>query len=108
MIFIYVYIFFLFRTGWTPTQNRLYNKVIRALNADRITRLSYSENANEPVLRRIAVDKSAWRLRQALASVGWDTKLIQWLHLLLIENLSSPYLAAYLDILQVCIFNFKL
>ena len=88
------------RTGWTIQQNRLFTKAMKALNMDRLTRLAHEGEPNEPVLRRLHIDKTVKRFRQAFASVMWDTKLLQWLHSMLLKNLTFPMLAAYLDVLQ--------
>ncbi|ROT76017.1 putative KAT8 regulatory NSL complex subunit 3 isoform X4 [Penaeus vannamei] len=86
--------------GWTEPQMALFSKVVQILDSDRLARLSLKDSDNEPVKRRAQVDKTAAKFRQALARVNWDSKLTQWLHSILLQYLSLPYLAAYLDILQ--------
>lgn len=88
------------KLGWTEPQTSLFNKIVQILDADRLARLALKDTHNEPVTRRAQVDKTAGRFRQALARVNWDSKLTQWLHSILLQYLSLPYLAAYLDILQ--------
>uniref|UniRef100_A0A182JWD7 ATP synthase subunit s, mitochondrial n=1 Tax=Anopheles christyi TaxID=43041 RepID=A0A182JWD7_9DIPT len=86
--------------GWTVQQFKLFDRVARLLDTDRLARLTNTEKQHEPVHRRTVIDKSVSRLRQALASVSWETRLTQWLHVLLMENLPPSYLAIYIDVLQ--------
>lgn len=73
---------------------------MKILSCDRLSRLSLEGMENEPIHRRLVVDKSAKRFRHLMASIFWDSKMTQWLHNTLCDNLPMEYLSAYLDILQ--------
>ncbi|PVD31036.1 hypothetical protein C0Q70_10313 [Pomacea canaliculata] len=88
------------KAGWTVQQNRVFTRVMKALQADRLARLTVEGTPNEPIARRLVVDKTAKRLRQALASIAWDQKIVQWLHLLILDTMSVSILTSYLDALQ--------
>ncbi|XP_046991127.1 KAT8 regulatory NSL complex subunit 3 [Schistocerca americana] len=88
------------KSNWTAQQIRLFSKAVRALNQDRLSRLLCEGSPSEAAKRRIVADTTARRLRQLLASVNWEMRLVQWLHTTLVDTLSNAYLAAYLDALQ--------
>jgi len=75
---------------------------MKALHNERLAELAYKNQTAEPVLRRASLDKAARHFRIKLNEVNWDTKLTQWLHDVLINNLNQEYLASYLGVLQVC------
>ncbi|XP_076241623.1 reduction in Cnn dots 1 [Calliopsis andreniformis] len=85
---------------WSPVQNRIFTKVLKILNSERLARLARTNNPIEPVYRRTSVDTAARRFRETLASVSWDWRLAHWLHSLLFDHLPQEYLGIYLDILQ--------
>ncbi|KAL7636191.1 UNVERIFIED_CONTAM: hypothetical protein RMT77_012948 [Armadillidium vulgare] len=91
---------FVNKTGWTDSQHNLFNKVVQIFDSDRLARLTLKDTVSEPLKRRAQIDKTAAKFRQCLGRVNWDFKLTQWLHSILFQNLSTPYLAAYLDVLQ--------
>ena len=86
---------------WSQSQMRLYNRVVKALQGDRLARLAFCGHTNEPILRRLCVDKTAKRVRHILAAAMWDQSAMQWLHSTLIASLGQSVLAVYLDVLQV-------
>jgi len=88
------------RNSWTALQNRIFAKVMRVLQADRLSRLAIQETKNEPIMRRLQVDKAARRVRQAFANTGWDMSLILWIHNLFLENLRGQLFISYLEVLQ--------
>jgi len=89
------------KEGWTASQTRLYYRVVKALQGDRLARLAFSGHTNEPILRRLCVDKTAKRVRHILSAAMWDQHTMQWLHSTLVASLGQSVLAIYLDVLQV-------
>ncbi|CAG7819388.1 unnamed protein product [Allacma fusca] len=88
------------KIGWTKSQRRLFKKMVQIFHDEHLKRLAYSENASEPLYRRLSIDKTTQAVRTLLTQFAWETKLIQWLHGVLMDNLSLEYLGYYLDILQ--------
>ncbi|XP_055923580.1 KAT8 regulatory NSL complex subunit 3 [Eupeodes corollae] len=88
------------QSGWSSVQLKLFEKVVSILDSDQLGRLANAGRQHEPIQRRVVVDKSAQRVRKALAAVSWDPRITQWLHGLLMECLPPSYMASYLDILQ--------
>lgn len=88
------------KLNWTKLEHTLFDAVTNILDQDHLARLANKDRPNEPVLRRSIIDKSVSRLRKALTKVAWSPKIVQWLHGLLMDNLSPSYMACYLDILQ--------
>ncbi|XP_037941362.1 KAT8 regulatory NSL complex subunit 3, partial [Teleopsis dalmanni] len=88
------------QTGWTFTQKTLFKRVALILDNDQLGRLANANIPNEPMQRRVLIDKSSSSMRKLLASISWEARLIQWLHAVLMEHLPTSYMASYLDILQ--------
>lgn len=88
------------KVHWTKLEHTLFDAITNILDQDHLARLANKDRPNEPVLRRSIIDKSVSRMRKALTKISWAPKIIQWLHGLLMDNLSPSYMACYLDILQ--------
>lgn len=88
------------KLGWTEQHHNLFRRVERLLDLHHMARLAFKDSSNECLRRRTLIEKSVSRMRHALASVQWNTRLTQWLHGLLSNNLSPSYNVSYIEILQ--------
>ena len=59
------------RSGWTTSQNKLFNRVYKVLISSRLARLANSGCQGEPVQRRLYADKCAKRIRSIFSGVFW-------------------------------------
>lgn len=84
----------------TDQQLGLFERVERILDMDQLGRLAVAGLPNECLRRNAIIEKSAARMRAALASVHWNHNLTSWLHHLLITHLPPKYMVCYIDILQ--------
>lgn len=60
-----------FRSEWNAAQNKVFNRVYKALASERLSKLANAGTVNEPILRRLHVDKSAKRIRHIFSSACW-------------------------------------
>lgn len=88
------------KLGWTEQHHNLFRRVERLLDLDQMARLAYKDRPNECLRRRALIEKSVSRMRQALASVQWNSRMAQWLHGLLSNHLPPSYTVSYIEILQ--------
>lgn len=72
---------------WSEQQKTLFKRIEHILDMDQLGRLSIAGLPNECLRRNAIIEKSASRLRQALASVHWEPHITQWLHTLMITHL---------------------
>lgn len=64
----------MYRIGWSPVQNKVFNRVYKVLMSIRLARLAHSSTVDEPIHRRIYCDKHAKRVRQIFSSVSWVSR----------------------------------
>lgn len=88
------------RIGWSNIQRSVFTKVARILDQEVLGRLVNEGSCVKAMQCRAIVDSSAAHMRQVLATIAWDFRLIKWLHCLLLDALPPFYMTCYLDILQ--------
>lgn len=88
------------KPSWSLAQTKVFTKLLKILEDEKLARLAYKGVNNEPIARRLSLDKSAACFRRVMAEFAWDQKLAQWLHSLMINRLPPSMLASYLDLVQ--------
>ncbi|OQV26123.1 KAT8 regulatory NSL complex subunit 3 [Hypsibius exemplaris] len=86
------------RGTWTSRQRNLFDAAVKILQTERHVRLA--SMVDEPIIRRLSLDKAAARFRRLMAGVEWNGRLVYWLHATLSEGLNYQMLAIYIEILQ--------
>ncbi|XP_050543024.1 KAT8 regulatory NSL complex subunit 3 [Daktulosphaira vitifoliae] len=86
---------------WTKMQRNLFERTMNILYANRLSRLTFEETAQEDVQKIISTEKSVAEMHHLLTNYTyWDPSLTQWLHGIFISHLPDDYLASYIDILE--------
>ncbi|GLH06761.1 Uncharacterized protein GBIM_12208 [Gryllus bimaculatus] len=88
------------KSGWSRSKTDLYKKMVRALNMDRLARLTCAGSWNESLQRRVIIDKTAKRFRHLFAYYYWERSLIEPIHKTFLKSLNSDYLTIYIDALE--------
>lgn len=90
------------KRSWTPAMNKLWVKVNKILDADRLARLVCDGNVNEIITKRNLLEKTASRLRQTFAYVvAWDPSQLAWLNSTLQFHIAPIFLVSYHEAMQL-------
>ncbi|KAI5741265.1 hypothetical protein M8J76_011963 [Diaphorina citri] len=89
------------KSNWSPVHFKSFTQLMKILNNDRLSRLSHVGHSSEAILRRVTIEQTASRLRKLFTSIGWNLKMAQWLHGLLVDRAPVKVLVCYLEAMQV-------
>ncbi|KAL1461576.1 hypothetical protein WDU94_013459 [Cyamophila willieti] len=89
------------KSNWSPGHYKAFSQLIHVLNLDHLSRLSHVGHSSEAILRRVTIEQTAGRLRKLFTSIGWNLKMAQWLHGLLVDKAPVKVLVCYLEAMQV-------
>uniref|UniRef100_A0A8D8WWN9 KAT8 regulatory NSL complex subunit 3 n=2 Tax=Cacopsylla melanoneura TaxID=428564 RepID=A0A8D8WWN9_9HEMI len=89
------------KSNWSPGHYKSFSQLIHVLNLDHLSRLSNVGHSSEAILRRVTIEQTGGRLRKLFTSIGWNLKMAQWLHGLLVDKAPVKVLVCYLEAMQV-------
>ena len=96
------------RSGWTTSQNKLFNRVYKVLISSRLARLANSGCQGEPVQRRLYADKCAKRIRSIFSGVFWVSVIQHEYYHDALHYVIYTYLSMLFAVSCINHFNFKL
>eukprot|EP00124_Ichthyophonus_hoferi_P001866 Ihof_evm6s110 gene=Ihof_evmTU6s110 len=86
--------------SWTRPQSQLFGQVLSLLESNRLARLVFQDSDREFLLTRVQIEKTSEKLRKVFAYVQWDSRLLQWLNVTLLDLLPRELLMVWIDMIR--------